>query len=228
MGSPLPQPQPPQRRYTVDEYLAMERAAELRHVYLDGTIVPMAGDGGPVNDSTGMAGESPEHADITTNLVLTVAGQLKGKPCRARSKDTKVRSGRTLMSGTSIRGMFSYPDLVVVCGEPEYPDAHRDIILNPTAILEVLSASTEAFDRGEKFTRYRRWNPTLTDYLLVSQDRPQIEHFIRQPSGRWAFDTYEGLDAEVPIPSIGCTLKLADVYDRVTFPEEPETNDDAP
>jgi Uma2 family endonuclease len=118
-----------------------------------------------------------------------------------------------------VSGLYSYPDVVVVCGEPEYHDAFTDVILNPTAIVEVLSPSTEAFDRGEKFTRYQVWNPTLSDYLLVSQDRPQVEHFHREKDGRWTYQVYTGLDAEVVIPSIRCTLRLADVYDRVSFPE---------
>lgn len=205
----------PHPLYTVEQYLAMERAAEERHTYLDGEI-------------RAMAGESGEHADISLNLAGLVHSQLRGTPCRARTKDTKVRSGRIQLSGRSTQGMFSYPDLVVVCGEPEYHDAHTDVILNPTAIVEVLSPSTEAFDRGEKFARYQRWNPSLSDYLLVSQDKPRVEHFSRQADGSWSYRTCDGLDAEVPIPAIGCTLRLADIYDRVAFPEDPEPNDDAP
>jgi Uma2 family endonuclease len=197
----------PRLRYTVDEYLAIERASEERHEYLDGEIYAMAG-------------ESGQHGDISANLVGTLVNQLKGTPCRARTKDTKVRSGPIPQPGGSTRGMFSYPDVVVVCGEPEYHDAYTDVILNPTAIVDVLSTSTEAFDRGEKFTRYQLWNPTLTDCLLVSQDRPQIEHFHRQADGSWSYQLYTGLDAIVPIPSIQSTLKLADVYDRIVFPTE--------
>src|SRR5205807_944775 len=135
-----------------DEYLERERAAEERHEYLDGQIYAMAG-------------ESPSHGIITVNLVGIFYIQLKGKPCQALTKDTKVRSGPTPLPGHSTRGLFSYPDIVVVCGEPEYHDAFRDVILNPTAIVEVLSPATEAFDRGEKFTRYQVWNPTLKDYV---------------------------------------------------------------
>jgi Uma2 family endonuclease len=205
----------PHPLYTVDQYLAMERAAEERHVFVDGEV-------------RAMAGESGEHGDISANLVGLLVQQLKGTRCRARTKDTKVRSGPTLMSGQSIRGMFSYPDLVVICGDPEYPDAHRDIILNPTVIIEVLSKSTEAFDRGEKFTRYQEWNPTLTDYLLVSQDRVQVEHYTRQTDRKWSYDRHTGRAAEVSIPSIGCVLRLADVYDRVHIADETEPNAAAP
>src|SRR5688572_25678141 len=116
--------------------MPMERAAEERHVYLDGEIFAMAG-------------ESDPHGIISVNLVGTFFNQLKGKPCQARTKETKVRSGPVPETGRGTKGMFSYPDVVVVCGEVEYHDAYRDVILNPKAIIEVLSPSTEAFDRGE-------------------------------------------------------------------------------
>jgi Uma2 family endonuclease len=156
--------------YTVDQYLAIERESEERCYYLDGEIYAMAG-------------ESGRHGNISANIVGTLVGQLKGTPCRARTKDTKVRSGPILRAGETTRGLFSYPDVLVICGEPEYHDAYQDVVLNPKVILEVLSESTEAFDRGEKFTRLQKWNPTLTDYLLVSQEQEQLEHFTRQPDG---------------------------------------------
>jgi Uma2 family endonuclease len=115
--------------YTVDEYLALERAADERHVFLDGRI-------------HAMAGESGEHRDISVNLVGTLYNQLKGTPCRAGTKDTKVRSGPVPHSGRDASGMFSYPDIVVICGESEYHDAYTDVILNPAVIIEVLSPAT--------------------------------------------------------------------------------------
>jgi Uma2 family endonuclease len=192
--------------FTVDQYLALERAAPDRHEYLDGQVYAMAG-------------ESIAHGDISVNLVGILYNQLRGKPCRVLTKDTKVRSGPTPIPLRNTSGLFSYPDLVVVCGEPDFHDEHHDVILNPTAIIEVLSPATEMFDRAEKFERYRLWNPTFTDYLLVSQDRAQVEHFIRQADGGWTQYVHTGLDASVTISSIQCTLKLADVNDRVTFPE---------
>ena len=165
-----------------------------------------------------MAGESDAHADISANLVGIFYNAARGSPCRARTKDTKVRSGPMPTPARNTSGLYSYPDVVVICGEPEYHDEHTDIVLNPTAIVEVLSPSTENFDRGEKFSRLQMWNPTLTDYLLVAQDRPQIEHFRRQADGSWSRDVHAGLEAAVSIPSIRCTLNLLDVYDRVTFP----------
>jgi Uma2 family endonuclease len=195
---------PHSSKFTVEQYLTFERAADERHVYLDGEVFAMAG-------------ESDPHGIITVNVVITLGSQLMGNPCGLRSKDTKVRSGLGPLSGHSVKGMFSYPDITVICGEPEYHDVKKDVVLNPKAIIEVLSPSTEAFDRGETFTRYRAWNPTLTDYLLVSQDKPQVEHFAKQANRSWSYRDYTGLDASVPIASIGCTLRLVIVYDRIVF-----------
>ncbi len=194
--------------YTVDEYLERERAAEERSEYLDGQIYAMAG-------------ESLSHGRISSNLGGLFFAQLRGKPCESLSKDTKVRSGPTPFSGKSKIGMFSYPDFVIICGEPECHDAEQDVILNPTVIVEILSPSTEAFDRGEKYQRYQTWNSTLRDYLLVSQDRPEIEQFSRADKGEWAHQLHSGLDAEVVITSIQCALRLAEVYERVRFSDAP-------
>lgn len=193
-----------QRLYTVEEYLAIERASEERHEYIDGCIFAMAG-------------ESGEHGDISVNLVGMLHAQLKDTPCRARTKDTKVHSGPTPRYPRTTEGFFSYPDLVVICGEPQYHDEHRDVILNPAVIIEVLSKSTESFDRGEKFQRYQVWNPTLTDYVLVSQKAPSVEHFSRQSDGTWSYKIYQGLEQSFGIDSINCELRLADIYDRVVF-----------
>jgi Uma2 family endonuclease len=167
-----------------------------------------------------MAGESDAHGDIAVNVVGVFYNQLKGKPCRAKTKDTKVRSGPIPLPGQSTTGLFSYPDLLVVCGEPKFHDAFKDMILNPRLILEVLSPSTESFDRNEKFERYKTWNSSLTDYLLVSQDNARIEHHQRQADGAWTLQTYSGRDAVFTIPSIQCTIALADVYDRIAFDGE--------
>lgn len=199
--------------YTVDEYLVLERASDERHEYLDGYIYLMAG-------------ESGEHADICTNLVGELRAQLRNTPCRARSKDTKVRSGPDPQHHRTPKGLFSYPDIVVICGEPQYHDNLRDVVLNPTVVIEVLSPATEAFDRGEKFLRYEHWNPTLTDYLLVSQNIPFIGHYVRQADGIWTYHLYEGLERSLTIKSVNCTLRFADVYDRVEFPLEAPEDDD--
>ena len=195
-------------RFTVAQYLALERSAAQKHEYFDGEIVAMAG-------------ESPEHGLVSSNLVVTLGSQLIDKPCVVFTKDTKVRSGLGLVSNESANGIFSYPDLVFVCGEPEYFDEKRDVLLNPSAIIEVLSKSTEAYDRGEKFHRYQIWNPSLQDYLLVAQNKPQVEHYHREKDGKWSYQLYVGLAAVLLIPSIQCTLKLAEVYRKVTLIEEP-------
>jgi Uma2 family endonuclease len=191
--------------YTVDQYLAIERASEERYEYRDGEIYAMAG-------------ESNEHGDISVNVVGLLHTQLRGKPCRVRTKDTKVRSGPVLKSGETSACLFSYPDVIVICGEMEFLDSHRDVILNPTMIAEVLSPSTEAFDRGEKFTRFQSWNPSLKEYVLISQDKPQIEQYTKQHDGSWTYRRYVDLESTVVLASIECILKLAEVYERVVFP----------
>jgi Uma2 family endonuclease len=196
---------------TVEDYLAEERVAAERHEYLDGLVYAMAG-------------ESPDHGRICMNLYGSLWPQLRGTACEAFAKDTKVRCGPTPRPGQSMQGLFAYPDLVV-CGALQFHDQVQDVLLNPLVILEVLSPSTEAFDRGEKFHRYRRWLPTLTDYVLVAQDRPVIDQYRRTETGRWEVDTLEGLAERLHLLSIGCTVALADVYEHIAFPnrvvEEP-------
>jgi Uma2 family endonuclease len=194
----------PKTILTEDEYLAFERAAEERHIYVDGEIFAMAGETG-------------EHSDIVTNTAVTLANQLGDGPCRVRIKDTKVRSGPLPKSPRRPAGLYSYPDIVVICDEPEYLDDFHDVVLNPKVIVETLSESTEAFDRGDKLRRYHKYNPSLTDYILIRQDRPQIEQFRRTRDGSWKYTIYEGMRAVVKIDSIRCRLRAADVYKRVKF-----------
>jgi Uma2 family endonuclease len=174
-----------------------------------------------------MAGESPEHGAICINLAREVIAQLKGTRCQAFTKDMRVRSGPLPTRHYSRKGLYSYPDLVIVCGEMQFLDENRDVITNPKVIIEVASPSTEAFDYGEKFQRYRTHNLSLTDYLIVAQDRPSIEHFARQENGQWVIaNSVIKLSGSVHIASINCTLQLAEIYDRVEFPEEEEEPDD--
>ncbi|MDX2029364.1 MAG: Uma2 family endonuclease [Blastocatellia bacterium] len=116
----------------------------------------------------------------------------------------------------------SAPGLLAIRGEPQYLDDRRDVVLNPSVIIEALSDSTEAYDRGEKFRRYRTALPTLTDYLLVSQDRPVVDHYRRGAEDEWVLVTYFGLDSVLHLDSIGCNLRLAEVYDRIEFPTDAE------
>ena len=198
------------KKYSFEEYLEFERQADERHEFIDGEI-------------RAMAGETEAHSTICWNVSGEIYNKLKGKNCRAFSPNMKVQSGHYFKQKKTSKGLFSYPDLVVVCGKPEFLDETKDILLNPKVIFEVISPSTEAFDRGEKFSRYRAWNETLTDYVLIWQVAPLVEHFQRQADNRWLLTIVESLEGVLPIESIECTLNLADIYDRVEF-EETEEN----
>jgi Uma2 family endonuclease len=208
----MPVPDRDHRLFTIDEYLALERTEEERHEYLDGCVYAMAG-------------ESPDHGRICVNLTRRLAEQLDGSGCEVFSKDLKVRCGPTPRPGQSMQGLFAYPDLVVVCGALQFHDQVQDVLVNPRVIVEVLSPPTEAFDRGEKFHRYRRWLPTLTDYVLVAQDRPLLDYYHRQDDGTWALRTLEGLEDSLRLETIGCTVPLIEVYERIVFAHNVETGD---
>lgn len=173
----------------------MERASEIKHALIDGEVIAMSG-------------ASRRHNLIVGSAYVAIYTQLRGRPCESYPSDMKVHMPNT--------GSFVYPDISVVCGEAQFDDDERDVLLNPTVIVEVLSPSTERFDRGAKFQRYREI-ASLQDYLLISQDTPHIERFMRQDDGFWRFNDVHGLDATLELPSIGCTLALADVYERVRF-----------
>ncbi len=144
--------------YTIEQYLEMERAAEERHEFVDGHLYTMSG-------------ESLAHSQICINLAGEFRTALKGKPCQALSPNMKVRSGPYIKEQRTTKGLFSYADLTVVCGKPEFHDQHQDVLLNPIVIFEVLSDSTEDFDRGLKFLRYRAQIASLQEYVLVWQAR---------------------------------------------------------
>ena len=200
----MPVPDKDAPLFTIDAYLALERTEEERHEYLDGCVYAMAG-------------ESPDHGRICVNLTRRLAAQLDGSGCEVFSKDLKVRCGPLPRPGGSLQGLFAYPDLVVVCGALHFHDQAQDVLLNPRVIVEVLSPSTEAFDRGEKFRRYRTWLPTLADSILVAQDRPLMDHYHRQAEGTWTLRALEGLQAQLHVPSMSCTVALAEVYERIVF-----------
>ena len=181
---------------SAEEYLAQERISEIRHEYLDGFVYAMAG-------------ETPEHSFICFNLAVAVGKQLEGTPCRGFSPNMKVR--------TDPSGLFAYPDLAVVCGEPAYHDERRDVLINPTVIFEVLSLSTEAYDRGDKFASYRHL-ASLKDYVLVTQTRPRVENYTRQQNNSWLLTEVDGLEGVLSLSSIDCQLSLAEIYARVVLP----------
>jgi Uma2 family endonuclease len=185
----------PKLWYTPEQYLEMDRQAEFKSEYLAGQILAMAG-------------ASEEHNIITLNVTTDLRVQLRGGPCRPFSGDMRVSVGGA--------DMYVYPDVVVVCGERQYADDRRDVLLNPTLIVEVLSPTTEAFDRGDKFVGYRQ-SKSLQEYVLIAQDRPHVEQYVRQPDGRWLLSEAQGLQAVVDLPSIQARLALSEVYDGVPF-----------
>lgn len=190
--------QMPEQPCTVEQYLEFERASEARHEYLDGKIRLLIS--GTAN-----------HNIITVNVLGALHTQLRKSPCQAY-----VVQMRIWVSGT---GLYTYPDLTVVCEKPEF--AHKDTLLNPTLIVEVTSPESMVYDLGKKFQHYRALE-SLQEYVLVSQDRPLIERYVRQQDGQWLFSAASGLNATLELPSIGCTLALADVYEKVMFEEETE------
>jgi Uma2 family endonuclease len=187
----------PKPRFTPAEYLESERAAPTKSEFYGGEIFAMAG-------------ASEEHNIIVVNLAVSLAPQLRGRSCRTFVNDMRVK-----MVDAPV--FYTYPDVVIVCGERQFEDASVDTLLNPTVLIEVLSPSTEGYDRGNKFAFYRRL-PSLQNYVLVAQDRPQVEVYERQPDGRqWLLSEANDLSESLPLPAAGCVLRLADVYENVVF-----------
>ena len=184
-------------RYTPEEYLALERRAQYKSEYFAGEIVALTGG-------------SRWHNLIVTNVVRELSLQLKGGSCLTFPSDMRVKVRST--------GLYTYPDVTVVCGKAEFEDEQIDTLLNPTVIVEVLSKSTEGYDRGEKFGHYRKLE-SLMEYVLIAQRRHQIEHFLRQPDNQqWLLSEADHLEDAVQLPSIRCRLALAEVYDKVEIP----------
>ena len=193
----LPEPKP---HLSPIEYLTLDRESEERSEYLDGEMFAMSGG-------------SRAHSLIEVNLARELSGALRSRSCEVHSCDMRV--------WIETSGLYTYPDLSVVCGEPIFgPDGKDDTLRNPTLLIEVLSPSSEAYDRGKKFEHYRAI-PSFREYLLVSQESPLVDRFLRQESGIWLYSTAHGLDAEVELSSIGVRLQLAEIYAKVSF-EEPE------
>ncbi|MBC7870972.1 MAG: Uma2 family endonuclease [Chitinophagaceae bacterium] len=188
----------PNKKWTVEEYLSFERASEEKHEYLAGEIYLMTG-------------ASRKHNIIGVNVTTILNIQLRGRHCEAYANDMRVR--------VSVKN-YTYPDFTVVCGTPEFEDAEVDTLLNPTVIIEVLSPSTEQYDRSKKFQNYRTLN-SLQEYVLIAQDTPRIERYLRQENGQWLFSDTTLLEAAIELSSIGCSLPLAEVYDKVSFDTEP-------
>ena len=182
-----------QTYFTPEEYIALERKAEYKSEYFDGHIIAMSG-------------ASSKHNLITGDIFYGLYPQLIGHGCEIFTSDMRVRP--------SLGDAYFYPDVVVVCGEPEFEDDTFDTLLNPIVIVEVLSPSTEAYDRGEKFARYKHLT-SLQEYLLVSQDKVSVEHHRRHGT-QWMLSHYRALEEVLRLPAIGCELPLHDIYARVT------------
>jgi Uma2 family endonuclease len=182
-------------RLSEAEYLRLERQAETRSEYFDGEMFAMPGG-------------TRAHSRISINLGAELNNRLKDADCVPYHTDLRVKVEAT--------GLLTYPDISVVCGEQRFLDEEQDTLLNPTLVIEVLSDSTEAYDRGKKFEHYRQI-PSCREYLLVSQTEARIEQFIRQPNGEWTLKEAAGLSAEIKLPSLGIVLPLAEVYAKVQF-----------
>lgn len=183
-------------RTSIQDYLAFDRQSEAKHELWNGEIREMTG-------------ASRAHNLIVTAILAAFVNQLQGQPCEIYPSDMRLRVSAT--------GFHAYPDVSIVCDTPDFADDHFDTLLNPLVLVEVLSPSTEAYDRGRKFRAYRQL-PSLQDYLLVAQNTPLIERFSRQPDDSWHLTEASGMGASMIVPSVACTLELATVYARVHFP----------
>jgi Uma2 family endonuclease len=188
----------PKRRMTAAQYLALEQKAEFKSEYYDGEMFAMAG-------------ATPPHNKIKSQFEGELYLRLKGGPCSTTSSDQRVHIFRT--------GLYTYPDIVVVCGEPEYDPEDANTLLNPRVIVEVLSPSTERYDRTTKFRHYRQI-PSAREYILVSQDEPLIEQYVRGDDDRWTYYSYAGIDATFSLAMVDAKdIPLADVFRGIVFPE---------
>jgi Uma2 family endonuclease len=193
------------RGYSVEEYFNIDSGSEIRHEYVDGRIIDMAGG-------------TDRHSQIIVNLIGELRTRLRGGKCQVRDGNLRVRYGRKVRYG--------YPDALIFCGQAQFdPKAETSTtLLNPTVLFEVLSDSTEAYDRGRKFGYYREIE-SLEEYVLIAQDGPWVDIFRRQASGLWAIQPYQGLEANAALLTVGIELPLAELYAGVKFP--PEKPDEA-
>jgi Uma2 family endonuclease len=180
------------KRMSPEEYLAFERASDVKHEYADGEVFDMSGG-------------TMAHSHIAANLILELGTGLRGRPCRVLTSDMRI--------GIPSSSRYLYPDASVVCGRPEFEDETRDVLRNPVVVIEVLSDSSEAYDRGDKFEQYRSLTSTK-EYVLASQKTPRIEVFTRQPEGSWLLRVY-GPGEVARLTSIDCYLAVDQVYFQV-------------
>ena len=185
----------PQNYITPEEYLELERKAGRKSEYYKGEIFLMAG-------------ASPRHVLITSNVVVALGPQLRGKKCGVFFSDLRVKVPAT--------GLYTYPDVLIVCDRPHYDDQQRDTLVNPQVIVEVLSKSTKDYDRGEKFEPYRSI-ASFTDYVLIAQDKFHVEHYARQSADTWTLKEINNLEDSITLASVDCELRLADIYANNDF-----------
>jgi Uma2 family endonuclease len=185
----------PKTYYTLEEYLALEQSSEIKHEYYNGEIFAMGG-------------ATKEHVSIVTNLVGELHSQLKSGPCKVYSNDLRVQVAPT--------GLYTYPDVIVLCDEARFSDKQEDTLLNPALIIEVLSESTKDYDRGGKFEQYRTID-SFVEYLLIAQDRPHVEHHTRQPDGSWLLQETNSLEDTIQLKSVPCSLRMTDIYSKIVF-----------
>ncbi len=190
-------PAQPLPYYTLEQYAAMEDKATYKSEYCAGHISRV--------DQV-----SPWHCAIAANITTGIGQPLKRTAYRTYASSLRV----TVMA----MNFSTYPDVMIARGEPHVHPFDKNSVINPSVIFEVLSPSTEAYDRGEKWARYWRLD-SLEEYLLVSQDKPEVEQYVRQDTGLWSYKAVEGLDAASVVTVLGVTLSLAEIYDRVTFEE---------
>ncbi len=186
----------PHQRLSEEDYLRLERESDVRHEFHAGEIVAMVG-------------ASRAHNLIAGNTYASLHAQLRKRPCEIYNNDMRVR--------VPVANLYTYPDITVTCGESQFADEEFDTLLNPTIIIEILSPSTESYDRGKKFQHYRTIR-SLKEYLLITQDAYHIDHFVRQGEINWLLTTYDGPTATVHLASIDCTLMLTDLYEKVDIP----------
>ena len=188
----------PKQLLTEEQYLVRERKANFRSEFYRGEMFAMAG-------------ASREHNLITGNVARHLGNQLDERPCEVYSTDMKVRITPT--------GLFAYPDVAIVCGGPQFSDDEEDVLLNPTVLVEVLSPSTSSYDRGDKQMHYRQLG-SLQEILLIEQEYPAVEQYVRQSDGTWLLKSTAGIEATIEAASVGCKLSLAQIYARVEFPPD--------
>jgi Uma2 family endonuclease len=184
--------------FTEDEYLERERRSETKNELNHGAIVAMAG-------------ATPKHNAIAMNVGSALKARLKGRRCLVFSSDQRVHVEAT--------GLFTYPDVTVVCDKPQFHPKDKDTLLNPKVLVEVLSSSTEAYDRGAKFAHYQSIR-SLEEYVLVTQVGKRVDHFRRLETGQWLLTVSEGDDAVLVLPGLGCEIPLSEIYENTDLLDE--------